>query len=144
MCIAGSQEQLVAEHRHSAIIWSATATEVVWYLMTKLPNLPSGSRINGPHIPAKASDVEHVVDNNRRRLKIWTNTCLERPLCLQLIDVLRCDLCERAVTMPEVIPVIDEPLRTIARKAGKQILIRDHRCTRLLCRQRHGANEHHQ
>jgi hypothetical protein len=41
MCIARSEEQRVAEHRHSAIVRSATAAEVVRYLLAILPNLPA-------------------------------------------------------------------------------------------------------
>src|SRR5688572_1862554 len=117
--IACSKEQLVAVDGSTAVVWSATATEVAWYVLAILPNLPSRSRVNGPHVPAKASHINHVVDENRRRLEIWTDTCLERPLRLELVDVLRRDLRQRAVTMPKVVPVIDEPLRTIVLKAGK-------------------------
>ena len=74
MRVSRSEEQLVAVHRHAAIVWSATATEVVRHVAAVSPNLPSRSRINGPRVPAEAGDVQHVVDEQRRRLEIWSET----------------------------------------------------------------------
>src|SRR5688572_15141432 len=135
MRIPRSEEEFVAVCGEPAVL--RPTLEVGRDSSTIPPNLPARSRVNGPRISTGARDVQHVVDEQRRCLKTWSEGGLERPLRFELTDVLWRDLRQRAVTMPEVVPVMNEPLGTVARKAGEQILIRHQRRTRLLCRERH-------
>src|SRR3984885_3671802 len=96
--------------------------------MAVMPDLVAGARIECPNI-IRNGEVENAIDKQRRGFVLRGWPVLEGPGKRERIDVLRSDLCERAVTPAGVVAVIGRP----AVDWRMQKHLRIHALLRVLC-----------
>ena len=113
MRIDGRHEQPVTEHAEAAVDGAAAVVQILGELSTIAPDRPSRARVDGPGMVVEAGHVQHAIDDDRGRLEAAERAGLERPLRTQLVDVLGCDLGQRAMPLAVVLTGVGEPSRRI-------------------------------
>ena len=73
-------EQPIAENAEAAVDRAAAQLQVLRQLAAVAPDLAAGARVDRPRGVVEAGDVEHAVDDDRRRLEAAERSGLERPL----------------------------------------------------------------
>ena len=77
---------------------------------TEGPEDPAGHGIERHHIVGRLDGVENAVDHQRRRLELLERPRLPHPLQLEILDVGRSDLRERAIALAADGSGIGEPI----------------------------------
>ena len=110
-------EEAVAEHSKAAVHNVSTAIRQPGrQLSFVLPDLLSGSSIDGPRPIVRTCNEQDAVHKQRRRLEPAAarhTRRLERPLNRKFADILRRDLLQRAVPAAGVVARIGEPTRCV-------------------------------
>jgi hypothetical protein len=138
--VDGGHEQAIAEDPEPAIHRAAAAPPVLRQIAAIAPDRAPRTRVDRPGVVVEPGDVQHAVDDHRRRLEAAERAGLERPLRRELADVLRRDLCERTVPLAAVVAAVGQPPRRIL-EAIQQVLRRHLRSSGLLRRQRGGRQD---
>ena len=76
--------------------------------MIEMPDQVTRSRIDGPDVIGHG-EIENSIDKQRRRFDLRGLAGLKRPSQTQISNILRIDLCKRAMPAARVIAVIRRP-----------------------------------
>ena len=130
-------EQTVAEDSKPAIDEAAARDESARQVAAIAPDLAAAARIDRPPGVERSGHVDDAVEHERRRFELAEGVGLELPLRGQTMDVLRCDLRQRAVPVIGVVAGVGEPARRVLQTVA-EILCGEFRRRRLLRVERAG------
>ena len=121
-----AHEQRVAEDREAAVVGAAADLDVRRDGVLVDPEDAAGLRVERDHVVRPLREVHDAVDDERRRLPRSEHLVLENPLQLEVLDVGRRDLRQRAVALAGVVAGVGQPVLRLVRGAQKPV--RRHLC----------------
>ena len=131
MAVDRPHEQRVAENREAAVHAAAAQPRQRRRLMRVHPEDPPGRRVDRDDVVGRLDGVHDAVHDEGSRFELLQRASLEDPPGLEIADVLRGDLRERAVPMTRVASRVGQPVVRFCSGAQQTIVrhLRVHRRT---------------
>ena len=110
MSVDRPHEQCVAKDRDTAIDATTAGTRVLRRTIGVHPEGPSSDRVERQQIVRRLDGIHDAVHDKRRRLEFFDRPRLEDPLELEVLDVVRRDLCQLAESLALKSSRVGEPV----------------------------------